>query len=248
MTSRVSRSPSCSSSLMSRSASAAPSGKLVEQRDEPIGDRDGVRGSLAVEVEELAALGSQAERHRRQLRPPGAVAAPSSGGYAAAATWRRIARSRGSRSMNARRPSGRTACPPAPDLAGGLLPRQRLPVGAVARHRVERVGDGEDAGAERDVGPARARRDSRRRPSARGGCGRRRAPRRCRKATLPSTCSPRIGVRLDQRAAPPRQRARLLQDPVGDRRSCRRRGAGSRTRCSASSTSAGSTTRASSIA
>ena len=39
------------------------------------------------------------------------------------------------------------------DLGQRFVPRQRAPVGAVARHRVERVGDGEHARLERDLLP-----------------------------------------------------------------------------------------------
>src|SRR5438874_805321 len=36
------------------------------------------------------------------------------------------------------------------DLVHRLLPADRLSIGTIARHRVERVGEGEDARAERD--------------------------------------------------------------------------------------------------
>ena len=47
--------------------------------------------------------------------------------------------------------------------------RERGPVEPVRGHRVERVGDEDDAGADRDLLAAEAVRDNPRRPSARGG-------------------------------------------------------------------------------
>ena len=86
-----------------------------------------------------------------------------------------------SRSGTPRRPAGSNCLPDwRDDLVARASPRQRAPVRAVARHRVERVRDGEDAGGERDLLAAEPVRIAARRPSARGASARPAAPSPCR--------------------------------------------------------------------
>ena len=96
-----------------------------------------------------------------------------------------------------------------------VLPREGRAVRAVARHRVERVGDGEDPAADRDLVATEAGRGSRCRPTARGGCGSRRSP-GPGAAAPPRATVRRAGVRPHHAPLLPRQRARLLEDRVGD--------------------------------
>ena len=123
-----------------------------------------------------------------------------------AAAWsrsRRTSCSANSRSQKTSTTSG-SNCEPACATISRRAARQLigLPVGPVARHRVERVGDREDPRRDRDLVAAEAGPDSRSRPSARGASGRPAPPprggRRHRRASArrapcasPSAAAPR---------------------------------------------------------
>ncbi len=75
----------------------------------------------------------------------------------AASNSSRTERSSDSQRANASTTDGSNCLPASSqNLAPGALPRQRAPVGPVARHRVERVGDREDPRADRNLVSLRA--------------------------------------------------------------------------------------------
>ena len=117
----------------------------------------------------------------------------------------------------------------AAQLGARLLERERPPVRAVGGHRLVGVGDGEDAGLDRDRVAGQAVRIAAAVDRARGG----RAPSRSMSRRL--ACSriraPSSGWRLISAHSRGVERARLVQDRVGDRRACRCRAGRRRRGC-----------------
>ena len=211
ITSCVSRSPSCSSSRMSREPFAVSSGQLVEQLDEhgrAIVTR--VRGRLREQVEELAPLRRQAERHARTV---------TECLYAATENRRWISRSSDSHAAKARTTSGSNC---RPDCACGsrarrVRPRERArgragrssSRRARPRPRRPRAPSGISVPAE-PVGVAA------RRPSARGASARSADAVALQERDAREHLLAEDRVRLHQLPLAARQRARLLQDRVRD--------------------------------
>ena len=113
----------------------------------------------------------------------------------------------------------------------GLLDRHRLAVGPGRGHRAERVGHGQDPGDQRDLLARTGRQVAVGRPSARGGGGRR-PGRGSTLGTSRTIESPRATCCLTIAYSSSVSGARLAQDRRRGCRSCRRRGAGRRSRAS----------------
>ena len=153
--------------------------------------------------------------HRRGRIPGSSSTTAGSSASSRTPSLRRRTSRRGS--CRRRRPRrDRTGCPTLRRISVARRgPADRRAVGAVGGQRVERVGDREHPRRERDLLALQTVRDSRCRPSARGGGARPASPRRGsrRRAGSPRRSS---GWRAISAYSSCGQRAGLEQDRVGD--------------------------------